>query len=261
MTYKQIYTNFLIEYDKADVSSSYPSLTNKEIAVLLDKAMYALIAQKVTGNNPRKLALDMDSKAMSDIAPLINNYKVYANDSLQDEDGPLAKNEMLFTFFDNPENISNFNTPDYIIDGVLKFGNGDVYTVKLVTSLIADKFKETVHNKPWIKEPIMYMSNFAKGSYEKEYDKKTETVNYDAKTIHLLFDSNLQLFSTDNTATLNVRGIQIPDSFENNQIKNTEFPLSNTMCEELINLAVVFACRTVQDPRLTAEIQTKSLEA
>jgi len=44
MTYKDIYTKFLIEYDKADVSSSYPSLTNKEIAVLLDKAMHALIA-------------------------------------------------------------------------------------------------------------------------------------------------------------------------------------------------------------------------
>ena len=74
MTYNDIYKNFLIEYDKADVSSSYPSLTNEEIAAILDKAMYALIAQKVTGNNPRKVALDMDSKAMSDIAPLIKYF-------------------------------------------------------------------------------------------------------------------------------------------------------------------------------------------
>ena len=41
MTYNDIYKNFLIEYDKADVSSSYPSLTEKEIAAILDKAMYA----------------------------------------------------------------------------------------------------------------------------------------------------------------------------------------------------------------------------
>ena len=74
MTYNDIYKKFLIEYDKADVSSSYPSLTNEEIAAILNKAMYALIAQKVTGNNPRKIALDMDSKAMADIAPLIRTW-------------------------------------------------------------------------------------------------------------------------------------------------------------------------------------------
>jgi len=54
MTYKDVYKKFMIEYDKADISSSYPSLTIYEVATLLDKAMLALIAQKVTGNNPRR---------------------------------------------------------------------------------------------------------------------------------------------------------------------------------------------------------------
>jgi hypothetical protein len=39
------------------------------------------------------------------------------------------------------------------------------------------------------------------------------------------------------------------------------FPLSDTMCEELINLAIIFACRTVGDPRISTEMQTKSLES
>jgi len=43
----------MIEYDKANVTSSYPSLTQKEIATVLDKAYLALIAQKLTGNNSR----------------------------------------------------------------------------------------------------------------------------------------------------------------------------------------------------------------
>lgn len=53
MTYNDVYKKFMIEYDKADISSSYPSLTIYETATILDKAMLALIAQKVTGNNPR----------------------------------------------------------------------------------------------------------------------------------------------------------------------------------------------------------------
>ena len=52
-----IYINRLYNTDK-----TVGVITNKEIAVLLDKARYALIAQKVTGNNDRKVALDMDSK-------------------------------------------------------------------------------------------------------------------------------------------------------------------------------------------------------
>ena len=53
----------------------------------------------------------------------------------------------------------------------------------------------------------------------------------------------------------------MPSEFEVNQNSNGIFLLSDTVCEELINLAVIFACRNVQDPRLTTVVQTKSLEA
>jgi len=56
-----------------------------------------------------------------------------------------------------------------------------------------------------------------------------------------------------------------PDLFTDFLMKEneseTEFPLSDTMCEELINLAIIFACRTVGDPRISTEMQTKSLES
>jgi hypothetical protein len=54
MTHSDIYTKFMIEYDKANITSSYPSLTKYEIATILDKAYLALIAQKYTGNNTRR---------------------------------------------------------------------------------------------------------------------------------------------------------------------------------------------------------------
>ena len=61
----------MIEYDKNNVASSYPSLTPYEIATILDKAYLALIAQKVTGNNPRQAPFEIDIKAIEDIRPLI----------------------------------------------------------------------------------------------------------------------------------------------------------------------------------------------
>lgn len=236
MTYNDIYKNFLIEYDKADVSSSYPSLTNEEIAAILDKAMYALIAQKVTGNNPRKVALDMDSKAMSDIAPLIKYFDTKKSD---DESLIKANNELLFKFGDN-------GAPRYLLDGVIKYNNSDKEVVNLTTSLISDKFKETIHNKPWIKQPIMYI--------------QSSNLNDGDKVIHVLVDSR-HINKENPNPQLYIRGVYMPSTFKGNENNDTDFLLSDTVCEELINLAVIFACRNVQDPRLATVVQTKSLEA
>lgn len=236
MTYNDIYKNFLIEYDKADVSSSYPSLTNEEIAAILDKAMYALIAQKVTGNNPRKVALDMDSKAMSDIAPLIKYFDTEKSD---DESLIKANNELLFKFGDN-------GTPRYLLDGIIKYNDTDKEVVNLTTSLISDKFKETVHNKPWIKQPIMYI--------------QSSNSNDGDEIIHVLVDSRY-IDKENLNPQLYIRGVYMPSTFKGNKNNEIEFLLSDTVCEELINLAVIFACRNVQDPRLATVVQTKSLEA
>ena len=72
MTHKDIYTKFMIEYDKAGASTSYPSLTEYEVATFLDKAYNALIAQKVTGNNVRGATFESDVKSIADLGPLVN---------------------------------------------------------------------------------------------------------------------------------------------------------------------------------------------
>ena len=73
MTHKDIYIKFMIEYDKANVTSSYPSLTEYEIATVLDKAYNAIIAQKITGNNYRRSVFESDNKAIADLEPLVKS--------------------------------------------------------------------------------------------------------------------------------------------------------------------------------------------
>lgn len=79
MAHSSIKEKFLIEYDKANITSSYPSLTDYEIATILDKAYLALIAQKLTGNNPRRIGFEGDNKAIEDIRPLLTRTTLTIN--------------------------------------------------------------------------------------------------------------------------------------------------------------------------------------
>lgn len=162
MTHKDIYTKFMIEYDKANVTSSYPSLTEYEVATVLDKAYNALIAQKVTGNNVRRASFEVDLKAIEDIAPLV------IRDTID-----LHKNK------DIAENVYSGGLPKtmlYFIDGylTLKVNNGDgpmdgiTYRnlpMQLVNHQIAKKFFVTSYNIPWVKQPVCYIEGM-KDNYE-----------------------------------------------------------------------------------------------
>lgn len=150
MTHKDIYEKFMIEYDKANITSSYPSLTKYEVATFLDKAYLALIAQKVTGNNPRRAAFEADVKAVEDLRPLIVNAKL--------EKFPpkyplkrwphLAVNETMWRL---PENYL------YYVVGWTHDTNKREQNIQFTNHQIAQNFKVTDINYPWVKQPVCYM--------------------------------------------------------------------------------------------------------
>ena len=234
MTYKDVYNKFMIEYDKADISSSYPSLTIYEVATLLDKAMLALIAQKVTGNNPRKQVLDLDMKGVADLRCLTKTLEC----NPESFEYGFYENELVI----NTQELDE-NSVLYILSVLLQNDDSNKKeSVQIIPQIYSDKFKKTATNNPWIKHPVCYI------------DEK----------IHVFIDNDIDK-SNFNEYTVYLYVIERPDLFTNNLMKEktsiTKFPLSETMCEELINLAIIFACRTVGDPRISTEMQTKSLES
>ena len=146
MTHNDIYTKFLIEYDKANVTSSYPALTEYEIATLLDRAYLLLIARKLTGNNTRRAPFEYDTKAVEDLRPLIKTQQ------LQFRSVGTVANELLYSL---PTDML------YYLQGVAEFAKGS-YGKELLTTVdhkIADNFKATNSNIPWIKKPVAYLES------------------------------------------------------------------------------------------------------
>ena len=242
MTYKDVYKKFMIEYDKADISSSYPSLTIYEVATLLDKAMLALIAQKVTGNNPRRQTLDLDMKGVADLQPLIRNIGMSGQNPVEHSSN--YKNEIIYDIpiSDNITEILyilsvNLNIRDSSYQGATYHTE----YAQIIPKMYSDKFKETETNIPWIKHPVCYIA-----------DNK----------IHLFLGNNMKdRFTGFKSIDVIMSPLLFTTTLMTEDVSKQQFPLSDTMCEELINLAIIFACRTVGDPRISTEMQTKSLES
>ena len=108
MTHADIFTKFMIEYDKANITSSYPSLTPYEVATILDKAYLALIARKLTGNNTRRVPFEYDTKAVEDLRPLITTTNFSASTTSK-----TVRNERTYR-------ISNDLL--YYLEGVVHYG-------------------------------------------------------------------------------------------------------------------------------------------
>ena len=233
MKHSDIYTKFMIEYDKANVTSSYPSLTRYEIATILDKAYLAIIAQKLTGNNPRQVPFEGDTKAIEDIRPLLTNATLsnYIKDSIVDN---------LFKY-DIPSNLL------YYINGSVEIVNTTssiddnrhvILPVSLISHVASERFKATANNLPWMKNPVAYT---------------------EGKNICLLIDLYKYKYN-HGSMKLSVTYIKIPAKFVNDS-DNTEFELSDSMAEELINLAIIMSTEIVESPRISTKTNIRQLES
>lgn len=239
MTQEDIYIRFMIEYDKANITSSYPSLTKYEAFVLLNKAYIALISQKVTGNNPRRAAFETDIKVTEDLRPLIKTVKIQQSETVQSGNQQTTViNITQDPVVSNQYNVELPKDTMYYLQSSLIDEFGDIYNTDFVTHQIAQMFKQTATNSPWIEAPVVYT---------------------EGKNLCILTDSGLEnpAYPFDICITY----IKTPEMFNASQSQSLEFELSEQMAEELINLAILFATEITESPRLQSKSSTLQLES
>lgn len=223
MTYKDIHKKYMIEYDKENVTSSYPSLTTYEIATILDKAYLALIAQKLTGNQQR-VPFEGDIKAIEDVRNLIASKKISKSNATLPID-----NAVIYKLSD----ILYFLTALVLIDGKL-------VTTNLVNHEIAKNFMHTATNRPWIKNSVCYI---------------------EGDNLIVLYDDYSHKNVGDLQLTYIKQPDKFVDHIIGKTFDDTQFALNDTMVEELISLAIIMSLETVESPRLQTKLNTKALES
>lgn len=223
MTYKDIHKKYMIEYDKENVTSSYPSLTTYEIATILDKAYLALIAQKLTGNQQR-VPFEGDIKAIEDVRNLIASKKISKSNTTLPID-----NAVIYKLSD----ILYFLTALVLIDGKL-------VTTNLVNHEIAKNFMHTATNRPWIKNSVCYI---------------------EGDNLIILYDDYSHKNVGDLQLTYIKQPDKFVDHIIGKTFDDTQFALNDTMVEELISLAIIMSLETVESPRLQTKLNTKALES
>lgn len=180
MTHKDIYTKFLIEYDKANVTSSYPSLTEYEVATILDRAYLALIAQKLTGNNIRRAPFEADIKATHDLEPLITHADPEFFDNGHSPAMNIAQYKLPEDCMYYLQSQINYTASGKTLDGLQK----RLLPVKLVPHNIAEKFFATQYNMPWVKNPVCYIED---GTVYVVYDSINKPLVSTQDTSHLTY--------------------------------------------------------------------------
>ena len=242
MTHSDIYTKFMIEYDKANITSSYPSLTKYEVATILDKAYLALIAQKYTWNNPRKSAFESDMKATEDLQPLISKFTAIGN----------LSGDNSYTF--STHTINNLIL--YIIDGQIEIKESisshdnkshQYENIVFVSHDIAKKFRATKTNLPWVEQPVGCIENNNVVIYVDPMDVQYNGAQSKAEFTYIKRPAKFAVG----------QGLSVSDY----DFGDTKFELSDSMAEELINLAIIMSTEIVESSRLATKANTRPLES
>lgn len=252
MTHNDIYTKFMIEYDKANVASSYPSLTEYEIATILDKAYNALIAQKFTGNNPRRSSFESDNKSISDLQPLIKTDVCTGSlDSANSFSANLPDGFLYYISSCIEHTISKESKPmDELAVRIIN--------VKLVDHNTANKFLISPTNLPWVKTPVCYIEG---NEITVIYDPMMQDLETD---VYVTFIKKPNTFVKENLTGKNTYLTFVEEKDKNGKVivpKGYEFECNDTVAEELISLAVTFALENVESQRLNTKLNMRGLEA
>lgn len=198
-----------------------PAFLPEEIDYWLNQALYQEINTKFTGNNSSKVAFEGSIKRTHDLENLIDTDK---NVSATKETGI---NRCFIT------NLFSGNRM-FFIDAVLNFGNKKA-NVQLVSHEVAQKFRKTHNNNPWIETPVGVIQNNSLYIYYDDISMSSES--YSVDITYVKFPTKVEDLPT---AGMN----EIPEYMQ----------------FEVVNRAVELALEDIESKRVQTKVQLNQLD-
>ena len=181
-------------------------------------------------------------KATEDLQPLINKFTAIGS----------LSGDNSYTF--NTHTIDNLVL--YIIDGQIEIkdsitshdDNDHVYeNIVFVSHDIAKKFRATKTNLPWVEQPVGCIENNSVIIYVDPMDVQYNGAQSKAEFTYIKRPAKFAVG----------QGLSVNDY----DFGQTKFELSDSMAEELINLAIIMSTEIVESSRLTTKANTRPLES
>lgn len=228
MTNSDLQQLFKVEYDKANVISAYPSFLPEEIDYWLNKSYLMTINRKVTGNNPTNTPFEGNTKRIADIQHLVKAASLTTfTKSATGKD-----NVVLF-------DLSNINDFLYFVTGELQFNLGSTAILLLKSHEDAQAARVTSTNIPWLPQPVCCIEDNKLKVFYDINDVKVASNNPSIQSVSLSY-------------------IKTPKEIDNT--KPTEsIEVSDSMCYEIITLAVYLALENIESQRVQTQSQTLNI--
>lgn len=148
MTVAEAHIAFKVETDKNAINigiSGCPSFLPEEIDYWLYTALLSKLATKFTGHNTIQVPFEGAVKRVSDLEGLIRT----------DKDVSITQGDYNSLVI---EDYSDNGNRMYYVSALLHFGN-TTSIVRLTTHEVADKYRKTYNNHPWIEVPVGILEN------------------------------------------------------------------------------------------------------
>lgn len=198
-----------------------PAFLPEEIDYWLNQALYQEINTKFTGNNSSKIAFEGSIKRTHDLENLIDTDN---NISATKE---IGINRCFIT------NLFSGNRM-FFIDAVLNFSNKKA-NVQLVSHEVAQKFRKTHNNNPWIETPVGVIQN---------------------NTLYIYYDA---ISMQSESYSVDITYVKFPTKVEDLPAEGmNEIP--EYMQFEVVNRAVELALEDIESKRVQTKVQLNQLD-
>lgn len=223
MTRDQLHIAFKIAIDKNSQSIAFggcPAFLPDEIDYWLNQGLYQEINTKFSGNNTNKVSFEGSIKRTHDLEGLLRTDSVVATKDVD-------TNRCYVTNFYNGQRM-------YFIDAVLRF-NDQSANVQLVTHEVAQRFRKTHDNNPWVETPVCVIED---------------------NTLYVYYDPISMLA---NTYTVDITYVKEPTKIEDlPEAGMDEIP--EYMQYEVVNRAVELALEDIESRRVQTKNQLNQLD-